>query len=243
MNFTAIAIDDEVFALKDLELQLASLPQLNLQATFNNVLDALKYFVDNASVDLIFLDICMERIQGLEGATLLSQYCDLLLFTTGHPQYALDAFKVGADAFLIKPIHSDEVKVKLAKLTKLRTKNGLGKTEAVNTKLGSCFVRNGTKKEAVYIDLNKIMLIRCNGNYVDVVTDKTTVTAHMSLNKAEERLCKTDSFIRINQSVIVAKDAISDLTEGGIILTNKLWYPIGRIYHKRFHAFYKQDLF
>lgn len=232
MKLTAIAIDDEVLALRDLKYQLSTLRDLNLKATFSNTADALDFLSVNGHVNMIFCDIELSEESGLDAARPLSAYTDCLIFVTGHPQYALEAYNVGADAYLMKPVNTAEVLEKMDKLRKL-LKTG----DLLDDAFGKFLVRDGAKKTDYAVDLKAVIKIRSNGNYVDIVTEHNRYTDHITMNKAEEIFERTGLFLRVHQSTIVAKKAISHFHGNSVYLTNLSHHPIGKTYAKKVQAF------
>src|SRR5687768_2026187 len=98
---TAIAIDDEPQALEVVQLHAAKVPFLDLKASFTNAFEAISYLQAN-KVDLIFLDIKMPDISGIEFITCLSQV-PMVVFTTAYSQYAVKGFELNAIDYLLKP--------------------------------------------------------------------------------------------------------------------------------------------
>ena len=97
-----IAIDDEPPALRQMEAYITIVPYLNLLATFDNAVDSMNYLKEKP-VDLVFLDIQMETLSGIEFLKLLKQKPCVIL-TTAFDSYALEAFDLDVDDYLLKPI-------------------------------------------------------------------------------------------------------------------------------------------
>jgi|GEM_PF-600361 len=237
MNLTAIAIDDEVFALKEFACVVEPIKQLNLQATFTSVRDALDYLTSHEWVDMIFCDIEMPGSNGLEAAKLLSAYCDLFLFTTAHSQYALDAYQVGVDAYLLKPVNEIEVMEKIAKLNKMRAN-----AKKFTDNLGIHFVKDGYKRKAFSINEDDILAIIGSGNYVDIITRTGTLAGRTTLKMVQEKL-DPGLFVRISRSTIIAVKGIKELEQHEVMLENGNWYGVGRTYYNRYQEFQKRFLF
>src|SRR3982750_1482359 len=101
--YKCIIIDDEPQAIEGLKTYLAATPQLELLASYTDPVIALKEIVERDNVDLIFLDVDMPKINGIELAKVIRNKTKKLIFTTAHTKYAFDAFEADADAFLWKP--------------------------------------------------------------------------------------------------------------------------------------------
>ncbi len=235
MKFTAIAIDDEPLVLKDLAHTLHSMPNVELKATFHEVKTAFHFLVSEGPVDIIYCDIKMDNIDGLQGADLLSEYCDLFAFTTGFAQYTAEAYERGVDAYLMKPIMEVDILKTIAKLTKQRNK-ALSQEDSQNF----LFVYDGLTKEASSIHIKDIISVCCNGNYVNISVKgkKKIYIAYSTMDAVEARLAETGLFIRLNRSTIVAKYEIEDLKENYVYLRNEAYYRLGKTYIKSFRRYY-----
>jgi len=101
--YKCIIIDDEPHAIEGLKGYMASTPQLNLVKSYTDSLAALKDIQESEPVDLIFLDVDMPTINGIELAKEIRNKTAKLIFTTAHTKYAFEAFEVNADGYLLKP--------------------------------------------------------------------------------------------------------------------------------------------
>lgn len=97
------AVDDQLKSIEILKGYLDETPEIQLIKSFTNPVTALKEISQSEKVDLIFLDIDMSNISGIELASQIRDKCTRLIFTTSHAEYAIDASDVLADAFLLKP--------------------------------------------------------------------------------------------------------------------------------------------
>src|ERR1700744_3045824 len=98
-----IIIDDEQFSVDSILKYIELLPKLNIVAIYNNPVDALESVSIENDIDLIFMDIDMPFLSGIELAKALRSKTKRLIFTTAHSKYAFDAYEVEADAYLLKP--------------------------------------------------------------------------------------------------------------------------------------------
>lgn len=239
MKFTSIAIDDELYALKDLEQILNSLDHLELKSSFDNAWKAVDYLVRNGRVNVVFCDIEMPNVSGIEAGRLLTELCDVLVFTTAHDQYTKEAYEVGAKAYFNKPVDREEVKRFLDKLMQLRLQNTKPETDSKRI-----VVKDEMAKEINMIDLNDIFCISSYGNYVNIETENGLTLSHNTMNQAEEKFCKDGRFIRISRTIIIAADKIKSVRLNKVILNNGEEYGIGRTFRTSFFdSFYRENHF
>src|SRR5690606_25366382 len=108
MPFTCIVIDDEPHAILELSELIEENSNLKLQKAFSNVFDAQKYLATEGSVDIVFSDIEMPDLSGLQAAQSLTSYCRFLVFVTAYRNHALQAFAEKCSGYLLKPVGSEE---------------------------------------------------------------------------------------------------------------------------------------
>ncbi|MGA9651399.1 LytR/AlgR family response regulator transcription factor [Pedobacter sp.] len=101
-KYNCVIIDDDINSIQLLKEYVHALPELSVEAAFSNPVAAIKE-IKNKKVDFLFLDIDME-ISGLEVARMLREHVCFIVFVTGHPEHALEAFSVNADRYLLKPV-------------------------------------------------------------------------------------------------------------------------------------------
>ncbi|TBO39785.1 LytR/AlgR family response regulator transcription factor [Pedobacter kyonggii] len=102
-KYNCVIIDDDINSIQLLKEYVFALPELSVHATFSNPAAAIKEIKDRNKVDFLFLDIDMD-ISGLDIARMLREHVCFIVFVTGHPEHALEAFSVNADRYLVKPV-------------------------------------------------------------------------------------------------------------------------------------------
>ncbi|GAB3654402.1 LytTR family DNA-binding domain-containing protein [Echinicola sediminis] len=214
----AIAIDDEPLALEVIKSHASKVSFLNLQQTFTNAFTALDY-LQNDPVDLIFLDIKMPDISGMEFATLPANK-PMIIFTTAYSEHAVKSFELEAIDYLLKPFS-------LARFTKACTKaNELWLLKnSKGTEKTSIFLKTGY--EQVKVLLEEILFLEASGNYVTFQTTNNKIMTRMTFQEAEKLL--PDSFCRIHRSYIVNTNLI-DKIERHQVSIGKTKVPIGSSY-------------
>lgn len=213
----AIALDDEILALKILEKYASQSSILLLERTFNKQLDALKY-LRKFPVDLIFLDIEMPSKSGLDLLKEFSQSVQVI-FTTAYSDYAVKAFEVNAIDYLVKPFSYERFVTAIEKIDKKEegsTKNYL-------------LIRANYKLETVKFE--DILFIKGLSDYVQIyLKNSTKITARYTM-KSVLKMLPENEFIRIHRSFIVPISNIKSISNNKIYI-DEFDLPIGGTYKK-----------
>lgn len=210
---SAIAVDDEPIALDVLKTHAEKIPFLDLKATFVSTGDALA-FLQQSSVDVVFLDIRMPDLTGIEFAALLPRSVHVV-FTTAYPEYAVKGFDMAATDYLLKPISLSRLLQACALVNDRRSL--LQKHSA-----GNLFVKDGY--DLVKIDLSKITYIESGDNYLSIYEGEKRTLTRMTLTEIMSKLPQ-ESFQKVHKSYIVALDKI-DKIERGQLLVAGLKIPV-----------------
>lgn len=224
-----IIVDDEPLAREAIEILVKDTSQLNLLGMFNNALAASKFMEENP-VDLIFLDIQMPGITGIEFARNISKR-SLVIFTTAYSEYAVDSYEVDAIDYLIKPIDPERFHKAVNKAIAYHSL--LLKEEKENIEAGNTeyfFV----KSERRYFKINykDILFIEGLKDYVIIQLDEQRVITRMNLKNIFELLPKHD-FLRVNKSYIVNTKHIDSFDNNDIFIkTHEI--AIGNTYRDAF---------
>ncbi|MCE5347014.1 MAG: LytTR family DNA-binding domain-containing protein [Bacteroidales bacterium] len=227
-----IAVDDEPLALKLVAGYIERTPGLKLAGMFDNPVDAAD-FLTNSSVDLIFVDIQMPDLSGIEFTRLLGKG-PKVIFTTAYEKYALEGYKLDIVDYLLKPFSYEEFLTavnKARRLIKLEQKD-LNKVEANNEFL---FLKSEYKIKR--INFNDILYIEGLKDYVKVYTqnDPKPVMSLTSLKLLGSKL-PSDKFMRVHRSFIVNLGKI-DTIERSRIVFGKEYIPVSDQYKDKFQEF------
>jgi len=206
---TAIAIDDEPRALEVVEIHAARVPFLNLKATFTDAFEAIPYLQQN-KIDLLFLDIKMPDISGIEFINIL-QKVPMVVFTTAYSEYAVKGFELDAIDYLLKPFS-------LARFTKACNKaleiSQLTKESAPDY----VFLKTGYEEEKVFFD--DILYIEAEGNYMSFILKNKKLLSRQSISETLN-LLSSSQFVRIHRSYIVAINKIQKITRQAVWIAGK----------------------
>ena len=229
MTLNCIIIDDEPLAAQLLASYAQKTTFLNLIGTFNSAVAAIKN-VKEKRIDLIFLDIQMPELSGLEFATLLPPTCKIV-FTTAFSQYAIDGYKVNAIDYLLKPISYDDF---------LKAANkALDSFTVVEKKdeLEDRFIYVKSEYKLVRVLYDDILYIEGLKDYVKIYLDNNQRPIHSLMNmKTMEQMLPASRFIRVHRSFIVAKSKIREIDRNRIVFGD-VYIPIGDSYKQAFQEF------
>lgn len=241
MNISCIIVEDEPLARNLLEQYIQKVPYLHLIQSFSNPLAAIEFLREN-SVDLLFLDIQMPEITGVNLLKILSKK-PLVIFTTAYSEYALEGYELDVVDYLLKPITLERflkaVEKVAQRLTPFKKDHDEEKQErATETEItpNFVFVKDGTK--LVKIRLQDILYIEGLKDYVIIHTPQQKVVSLQRMKNLEEQL-PANQFIRIHNSYIVSLEAI-DAIEKEKVQIGKVFIPISDTYRKAFKEFIEQ---
>ncbi len=220
----SIAVDDEPSALDVIRIHAAQVPELDLLDCFTDPLMALE-FLKNNRVDLIFLDINMPGLSGLDLLNRL-KFKPRVVFTTAYSEYALDSYEFEAVDYLMKPIEFDRFYRSVQRYLKQSAGNGNGGT----TYPEYIFVKDGYRQVKVVVD--EITHIQSQGNYLDIFTGSGRTVTRMTLSQMQE-LLPANRFIRIHNSFVVNLSSI-DRIENNQVLIGDAAIPVGAKYRDGF---------
>ncbi|WP_443939317.1 LytR/AlgR family response regulator transcription factor [Pedobacter sp. MW01-1-1] len=225
-----IIVDDEPLAREAIEMLINQTDGLNLIGAFNSPETASK-FMENNTVELIFLDIQMPGINGIEFARTIPKET-FVIFTTAYSEFATDSYEVDAIDYLIKP-------VKLARfqkaVEKAQTYSKLLKADYTNNNIETItddyfFVKADRRIFKVYF--NNILFIQGLKDYVVMHTENQKVITAMNIKTIHDQLPK-DVFVRVSKSYIINAKHISSVDNNTVYIgTNEI--PIGNIYRDFF---------
>ncbi|HAR37437.1 MAG: DNA-binding response regulator [Bacteroidetes bacterium GWD2_45_23] len=225
-------VDDEPLALSLLESYVQKTSFLRLTGKYSNALSAMKQIAEE-KVDLLFLDIQMPEINGMEFARTIS-HRTRVIFTTAFSEYALEGYKVSALDYLLKPFSFDEFLAAARKaLEWFEMTASRPVSETVHENIG-IFVKS--EYRLLHVLYEEIIYIEGLKDYVKIYTENEPkpILSLMSLKLLEEEL-PADRFMRVHRSYIIHRNKITSINKNRIIIGKKQ-IPIGETYRKQFRA-------
>ena len=225
-----VIIDDEPLAREGMSNYVHEVDFLNLVVTCENPVE-LAQILDKYPVDLLFLDIQMPKMNGLDFLKIV-QKPPMVIVTTAFPSYALEGFQLNVLDYLLKPITFDRFFKSVNKAKdyfNLTTKSTYPELQKTNTASDYFFIKCGSKYEK--IQFADILYAEGMQNYVTIHTKKGKYMTLLYLKNLEENLDK-QSFIRVHKSFVVAIDKIESI-EGNEISIESHRIPISRNYREQ----------
>ncbi|MCK4814471.1 response regulator transcription factor [bacterium] len=228
MKIKCIVVDDEPLAIRVIESHIEKLNDIELVAKCSNAIEALDILKNN-KIDLIFLDIQMPELTGLEFMNTL-QNPPSVIFTTAYRNYAIDAFELDVLDYLLKPITFERfLKAinKFYKLSSYKRPETLGDTSLKHA--GSePFIYIKRNKTMVKLLLKDILFIESLKDYIRIHTDKESYMTKQQISVIEKNL-PDEHFLRVHKSFIVSIEKITTFSPNYIGINDKQ-IPIGRSY-------------
>ena len=231
-------VDDEESAVNVLRRYVEKVPFLTLVGTALDPLQALEQLRQNP-VDLIFLDIHMPHLSGLDMMKLIPPRCKVIL-TTAYSEFAVKGFELQALDYLLKPISFERF------LQAAQRALGAGNAhapEATHPEMEQdyLFVKTETKGKMIKVKFSEIMYIEGLKNYVSIYTPEERIVTYSSFLQLEEMLPAT--FMRVHKSYIVSLDKIKAVDGNQILLyAMKNYIPMGESYRSTFFNALKQRI-
>ncbi|MEE4116064.1 MAG: LytTR family DNA-binding domain-containing protein [Marinilabiliaceae bacterium] len=216
----AIAVDDEPRALEVIEILSLKVPGVSLLDTFTDPGEALEY-LKTVYIDLIFLDINMPDISGIQFIQKLT-YKPHIILTTAYSEYALESYEYQVTDYLLKPIELDRFRKAISRVEdSLRLQNGNSDSEEL-----SLFVKDGYRHKKIALD--KLEYIKGEGNYLQFVCKESKAMSRMTFSDIIERL-PGKKFLRIHNSYIVNMDKVDAIADNHVQIGSAR-IPIGSKY-------------
>lgn len=238
MKLRCVIIDDEPLAISLLESYVQKTPFLELISSFDNALAALDT-INNNHIDLLFLDINMPHMNGMEFSKTIP-YSSRIIFITAYDQYAVESFRLNALDYLLKPINYTEflqAANKALEWFKLKDKG----EEKENVSSTSIFVKSGYR--ILKVDFDSILYIENQKDYVKfhLEGEKEPISSLMSMQSLEEKLPEK-TFMRIHRSFIVNLNKIKTI-ERNCVVFGKEYIPVSESYKNKFMEFLSKHFF
>lgn len=233
MELKCIAIDDEPLALEIITAYIEKVPFLRLLKTFDNAIDSID-FIKRNKVDLMFLDIEMEALSGIQLIHALKERPEVI-FTTAYDSYAVEGFELDAADFLLKPISFERFVKSVDKVyNKLAAPRSKTETSDKPSKSASAgnYIFVKTENRLQKVAFSEILYIEGQGDYLKIVTPAAKIMTLQNFKKFEETL-PPENFIRVHKSYLVAINKIESISRNRIKIGNTL-IPVSDSYKNAF---------
>lgn len=211
-----LIVDDEEIAREVMTNYVEKVPYLKLMGTCENAIEAHE-FATNKEIDLLFLDIEMPGLTGIEFLKSINKKPRVII-CSANKDYAVEGFELDVDDFILKPVTFERFLKAVGKI----------KSEEKELEVTDNYFYVNENKRMVRIDIENIVYLESLRDYVRIVTTQKQVITHQHLTHFENKL-PSDKFMRIHRSIIVAIDKIQSFTSSLIDVGDKE-LPIGRNY-------------
>ena len=233
-----LAIDDEPLALQQIAAYIGKVPFLELAAQCQSALEA-HQFLQNDTVDVIFCDINMPDLNGMDFIKALVAP-PLVVFTTAYAEYAVEGFKVNAVDYLLKPFGLQDF-MRAANRVRERLEGTTASAPASSTPVASdsdtdtIFLK--TDYRIVKVAISDIRYVEAMSEYLKVWIegDAKPIITLLSMKKMEERL--PQNFMRIHRSYIINLNKILEVNKNRVIMDRDTYLPIGDMYKETFQNY------
>ncbi|SNR44333.1 two component transcriptional regulator, LytTR family [Lutibacter agarilyticus] len=224
MKIKCIIIDDEPLAIKVIENHLSDFQNMELVATFNTAIAALPT-IEESEIDVIFLDINMPKMSGLDFLRSLPVKPHIVI-TTAYREYAVESFDLDVLDYLVKPIPFGRF---LKAINKVTNRIGLEKEKINEVSFQEePYIFLKVDKKLMKIKLNDILYIESLKDYIKVITITGDYLVHKSMTSISEELPQ-ENFLRIHRSFAIAINKITSIEGNSVEIANRR-IPIGRNY-------------
>lgn len=236
MKYKCLIVDDEPLACEIIESYLAKFDDFALVAKVYNALDAFQ-LIRNKTIDLVFLDIQMPKISGIDFLKTLQNHPQIII-TTAYREYAVESFELDVLDYLIKPVSFERFMSAIDRFYKLNSRpfNESGANTKEQDSQAYFYVKEN--KRMVKIELSKILYVESIKDYVKIHCEGISVITKMPISNLESKLPESE-YLRIHRSFIVNIDKINSYTSYSIIAAGKE-LPIGRSYKNNIIALLNQ---
>ncbi|MBS1921647.1 MAG: response regulator transcription factor [Bacteroidetes bacterium] len=218
-------IDDDDIDRNVIELEANKFPFFQKTASFSNPVEALE-FISNTEPDVIFLDIEMPGLTGIEFLKQKPLISALVIFITSHPEFALEGFELDAFDYLLKPVSSDRFArcaLRLYDFSRMKKNSYAYESEQEKDTI---VIKQGYDKYKIRV--HDILYLEAMKDYTKIITQTTQYLVLTTLNAMKERL-PVGKFIQIHRSYVVNKDKM-DIVEKNKIHIQSHILPVGKLY-------------
>lgn len=241
MKISCITVDDEPLALEKMEKFIQKVPFLELKASFDNALAALDYLKEE-TVDLLFLDIQMDELTGIQFLETLERKPQVIM-TTAYDEYAIKGYELDVSDYLLKPISFQRFLKAVERVhNQLQDRQKAAaisdqKPATTSESRPYILVRSEYRLQKIWLD--EILYIEGMKDYSRIFTPNLKIMTLQNLKKIEEAL-ETPPFLRVHKSYIISLDKIESIGKNDLVIAGTT-IPVGGLYKQTFHDYIDQQ--
>lgn len=236
-QYKCLVIEDEPLAAEVLQDYIRQVPFLELRAVCSDAIFAMD-LLQREKVDLIFLDIHLPRLKGLDFLKTLRDPVNVII-TSAYQEYALQGYEFNVVDYLLKPFEFARFLVAVNKLRQMAPPTDPGAVSnspvVPHAPAERQFLFFNVTKKKVKVFLDEIQYVEGLKEYIRIVTAKRTILTRFQLGNMDDLLSGYKNFIRVHRSYIIAKDKVDYFTATDVEVAGKL-IPIGRSYREHTEA-------
>ncbi|WP_276167533.1 LytR/AlgR family response regulator transcription factor [Zobellia alginiliquefaciens] len=226
---TCIIVDDEATARAIVAKHCSSVSDLNVVGEFDNAIDAIK-FLNQQDVDVVFLDIHMPGFSGVDFVQTLKN-CPKVVLTTSDTEFAIEAYEYEAIVdYMVKPLTAERFAKSVQKIKNALEKKASpvsGSNPKTNTTVeAEKDLYINIDKRLIKLNLHEILVVKAQGDYIDITTENKEYRVHTTLKKIKEKL-PDKTFLQIHRSYVINFTKIIDIEDNSVLI-KKMVIPISR---------------
>lgn len=234
MSLKYIIVDDESVAHEIIKKYCSLLPNMQLMQDCYDAIEAIEY-LNNHTVDLIFLDLNMPKLQGFDFLKTLPNLPKVIV-TTAYKEHALEGYELNIVDYLLKPFSFERFIKAVNKAIADTPKTSSNTQNAVSdTKQERIFLRSDNKHIQIVVD--DILFVESSGNYIKIVLKEEIITTRGKLASISE-LMPIDSFVQVHRSFMVVPKHIKSI-EGNQLFIDNYIVPIGKLFKAQLNRILK----
>ncbi|MFC1222220.1 LytR/AlgR family response regulator transcription factor [Pedobacter sp. BG31] len=229
MKINCLVVDDDPDAIEEITEYIKRVPYLELKKSFSNPIEVPSFLRSDQSIDMVFMDVDMPELSGIDLSKIIRPITRTLIFTTSHARYAIDAFATDADGFLLKPFNFTKF---LATVEKVVRKTDILADRGNNDPQEDyIFVKNKEDNlKLVKIRIAEIVAVESMLNYVRIYLGNKTVVTHLSLKDAKQLLADYSHIVQLHRSFLISVPHIETIDANNLTMSNGSRFTIGENY-------------
>lgn len=231
-----IVIDDEQFSVEAILKYIELIPNLNVAGVYTDPVQALSAVSASQDIDLLFMDVDMPSLSGLELAKALRSKTQKLIFTTAHSKYAFEAYEADGDAFLLKPYTFGRFSMTINRLFPVKSDQyGNSDYFLVKSKEDDLAI--------VRVKFDEVIGFESAQNYVKIyLSNNTVLTAYLTLKDVAQLVRSRPEFVQFHRAFIISIRQIGHIRGNTVQMNNGISFNVGDSYKENFGAFLENKL-
>lgn len=234
-----IAIDDEPLALNIIDIFCKKISSLELISTFTDASDALDFLKTNR-VDLIFLDINMPQMTGVEFAKVIDNNI-MVIFTTAYQNYAIEGFELDALDYLLKPFSYQRFYKAVSRAENKYNLIKKAPTQNTDSEQGNCeFVMIRSDSATIRVEISSIICVEGLKDYVKIYTTEKNYVTKITMKNIESYLVN-HGFMRVHKSYVVNLNMVKSFENNHVVLPKNLKVSVGNLFRNNFVEYLEKN--